>query len=111
MRKGEFLYMQNLKNKLNNIIYNKDKENNINPWLITRENETTYKIESKRDRRYFTNIYKKDCYIQDGQLYFSQYPLNAVSESHDYAFAPFYSYDLEEDSTKKSDFNCGRAES
>ena len=111
MRKEEFLYMQNSEIKLNNTIINiKDKKNNINPWLITRENANTYQIESKRDRRYFTTIYKKDCYMQDNQIYCSRI-LTATSESSDYAFAPFYSFDLEEESTRKSDFNWTESES
>lgn len=106
----------NAQNKLNSqnnqttIINIKDRNSTINPWLITSETPTTYKIESKRDRRYFTTIYKKDCYMQDNQIYCSRI-LTATSESSDYAFAPFYSFDLEEESTRKSDFNWTESES
>ncbi|HOM66417.1 MAG TPA: hypothetical protein PK591_11450 [Ignavibacteriales bacterium] len=95
---------------INKLIYVKDKNNNINPWIVTSETPTTYKIESKCDRRYFTSIYKKDCYIQGNQLYCSRI-LTATSESSDYAYAPFYSFDLEEESTRKSDFNWTESES
>lgn len=111
MRKEEFLYMQNSEIKLNNTIINiKDKKNNINPWLITRENANTYQIESKRDRRFFTSIYKNECFMQDGELHCSRI-INGTSESKSYAFAPFYSFDLEEESTRESDFNWTESES
>jgi len=92
-----------MQNKLNKIIYIKDKKNNINPWSITKETPSTYHIESNSDRRYFTKLYKHECYLQDGELYCSRI-INGTSESKDYAFAPFYSYNLEEDSTKPSDY-------
>jgi len=95
---------------INKLINIKDHNNTINPWLITSETPTTYHIESQRDRRYFTIIYKKDCYMQDNQIYCSRI-LTATSESSDYAFAPFYSFDLEEESTRKSDFNWTESES
>lgn len=95
---------------INKLIYVKDKNNNINPWIVISETPTTYKIESKRDRRYFTTIYKHECYEQNGELYCSRI-INGTSESSDYAYAPFYSFDLEEESTRKSDFNWTESES
>ena len=48
--------------------------------------------------------------MQDNQIYCSRI-LTSTSESSDYAFAPFYSFDLEEESTKRSDFNWAESES